>query len=114
MRILRFFAVYAAQNDGGGTRHFFFEDFFDDFFDDDDFFDGTFAPERRASDSPMAMACLRLFTFLPELPLFSVPRLRSCIAFSTFFDAFLLYLRAMRLPPAQNRVQGTSPRLAVD
>src|SRR5205807_9439305 len=70
-------------------RGYFFFDF------DDDFFFGTFAPARRASDSPMAMACLRLFTFLPELPLLSVPCLRSCITFSTFFDAFLLYLRAM-------------------
>src|SRR5262245_16782331 len=30
---------------------------------------GTFAPERRASDSPMAIACLRLFTLRPERPL---------------------------------------------
>jgi len=50
-------------------RHFFFEDFFDD-----DFFAGTFAPARRASESPIAIACLRLVTFLPELPLFNVPR----------------------------------------
>jgi hypothetical protein len=87
-------------------RVYFFFDFDDDFFDDDffdddffdfedDFFFGTFAPERRASESPMAMACLRLFTFLPELPLLSVPCLRSCIAFSTFFDAFFEYLRAI-------------------
>ena len=40
----------------------------------------------------MAMACLRLFTFLPDRPLFSVPFLRSCIARSTFSDAFLAYL----------------------
>src|SRR3954454_20762382 len=75
----------------------FFEDFLVDFFADffEDFFDGTFAPSRRASESPMAIACLRLFTFLPELPLFSVPRLRSCIAFSTFFEAFLPYFDAM-------------------
>src|ERR1044071_7387894 len=56
------------------------------------FFLGTLAPERRASDKPMAIACLRLFTRLPELPLFSVPRLRSCIARSTFSPAFLPYL----------------------
>src|SRR5688572_9606078 len=40
---------------------------------------GTFPPERRASDSPIAIACLRLVTFCPE-PLFNVPRLRSRIA----------------------------------
>src|ERR1043166_1910041 len=33
-----------------------------------------------------------LGTFVPELPLFSVPRLRSCIARSTFSPAFLPYL----------------------
>jgi hypothetical protein len=37
----------------------------------------------------MAMACFRLVTFLPELPERNVPRLRSCIARSTFCDAFL-------------------------
>src|SRR6266516_3214807 len=68
-------------------RHFLF---------DDDFFLGTFAPACRASERPMAMACFRLVTFLPERPLFSVPRFRSCIARSTFFEAFLLYLRAIR------------------
>ena len=72
------------------TRYFFFEDdFFVDFFDDR--FLGTFAPSLRASDKPIAIACLRLVTFLPERPLFSVPSLRSCIARSTFFEAFLLY-----------------------
>src|SRR5690349_4889389 len=61
----------------------FDEDFFDDdlrddvrfdvdFFDDDFFFDadflrGTFAPLARASERPIAIACLRLFT-LPPLP----------------------------------------------
>src|SRR6185369_6578950 len=88
---------------------FFVVDFFEDFFVDflDDFFDGTFAPSRLASESPMAMACLRLFTFLPELPLFSVPRFRSCIARSTFLLAFLPYFEAMSFPPAQNVVQET-------
>jgi hypothetical protein len=51
---------------------------------------GTFAPERRASDKPIAIACLRLVTLRPERPLRSVPRLRSCIARFTFRDAFLL------------------------
>ena len=56
------------------------------------FFGGTLAPSLRASERPMAMACLRLVTFRPE-PDFSVPRFFSCIAFATFFDAFLPYLR---------------------
>jgi hypothetical protein len=53
---------------------------------------GTFAPARRASDRPIAIACLRLVTFLPERPLRSLPRLRSCIARFTFCCAFLPYL----------------------
>jgi uncharacterized protein YjbI with pentapeptide repeats len=65
-------------------------DFFADF-RDDDFLFGTLPPARRASDNPMAIACLRLFTFLPELPLLSVPCLRSCIAFLTLDCAFLPY-----------------------
>jgi hypothetical protein len=82
-------------------RHFFFdfdEDFFDvDFFDEDffaavffedDFFAGTFPPFSLASESPMAIACLRLVTFLPEL-LFSVPFFFRCIALSTrLLEAF--------------------------
>jgi len=80
---------------------FFDDDFFElDFFDDDffeDFFDGTLPPSRRASDNPMAMACLRLFTFFPLRPLFSVPRLRLSIARLTFFDAPFEYLRAIPL-----------------
>jgi hypothetical protein len=51
---------------------------------------GTFAPSLRASERPIAIACLRLVTFLPERPLRNVPRLRSRMTFSTFFDAFLL------------------------
>src|SRR5688572_29292726 len=57
---------------------------------------GTFAPDRRASESPMAIACLRLVTFLPDRPLRSVPRFRSRITFSTFLDAFLPYFRPPR------------------
>ena len=56
------------------------------------FFAGTLAPSRRASERPMAMACLRLVTLLPELER-SVPRFFSRITFSTFFDAFLPYFR---------------------
>lgn len=37
----------------------------------------------RASESPIAIACLRLFTVLPDLPLFSVPRFLRRIALST-------------------------------
>lgn len=44
---------------------------------------GTLPPSRRASASPIAMACFLLVTFLPEPPDSSVPRFRSCIAFST-------------------------------
>ncbi len=62
------------------------------------FFRGTLAPARLASDSPMAIACLRLVTFFPERPLFKVPRLRSCIALLTFCAAFFPYL-AMVIPP---------------
>jgi hypothetical protein len=51
-------------------------------------FDGTLAPARLASDSPIATACLRLVTFFPEPPLRNVPRFRSRIARSTFCPAF--------------------------
>jgi hypothetical protein len=62
--------------------------FFADFF-------GTFLPLALASDSPIAIACLRLLTFLPERPLFSVPDLRFFIARLTSVDAFFEYLRAI-------------------
>src|SRR5262245_19134626 len=52
---------------------------------------GTLPPSRRASASPIAIACLRLVTFLPLRPLFRVPRLRSCIARSTFLAALRPY-----------------------
>jgi hypothetical protein len=100
-------SFYPQMNADRLDAYFFFEDFFVDFFEDDffelafldedffdddffalaffdeAFFDGTLPPSRRASESPMAMACLRLVTFLPEPPLFSVPFFRSCIVFST-------------------------------
>jgi hypothetical protein len=60
------------------------------------FFAGTFAPSLRASDNPIAIACLRLVTFLPEPPLLSVPALRSFIAASTLSPDFLPYV-AMRV-----------------
>ena len=59
------------------------------------FFLGTLAPERRASDSPMAMACLRLLTLAPDRPLFSLPRFISCTAFFTLRPLVFPYLRAM-------------------
>ena len=52
---------------------------------------GTLPPSRRASDRPIAMACFRLLTFLPDPPDRSVPCLRSCMAFSTLSDAFFPY-----------------------
>lgn len=54
---------------------------------------GTLAPARRASDNPIAMACLRLVTLLPERPSRNSPCFISCIALPTFSLAFLLYLR---------------------
>ena len=68
----------------------FFPD--DAFFLDEAFFLGTFAPARRASDSPIAIACFRLVTFFFDLPLFNVPLFRSSIAFLTFSCAFFPYL----------------------
>jgi hypothetical protein len=50
---------------------------------------GTLPPARRASDRPMAMACLRLVTFLPDRPERSVPAFRSCNARFTFRPALL-------------------------
>jgi hypothetical protein len=50
---------------------------------------GTFAPERRASLRPIAIACLRLRTRRPDRPLRNVPRLRSRIALRTLLEAFL-------------------------
>jgi hypothetical protein len=48
---------------------------------------GTLAPLRLAFDSPMAIACFLLFTFLP-LPLRSVPFLRLCMLSLTESCAF--------------------------
>lgn len=54
---------------------------------------GTLAPERRASDNPIAIACFGFVTFFPLRPLFNLPRLNSCISFSTFFCALGPYFR---------------------
>src|SRR6202030_1086969 len=58
---------------------------------------GTFFPCLRASDNPIAIACLRLFTLPPRppLPRLSVPRLRRCIALLTSLEAAREYRRAM-------------------
>lgn len=53
---------------------------------------GTFAPERRASLKPMAIACFRLLTFACP-PDFSSPRLYSRITLPTFFCALAPYFR---------------------
>lgn len=63
---------------------------------DADLFFGTLAPFERASLSPMAIACFRLFTFAPLL-LFSVPAFRRCIADLTRFWAAFPYFAT--LPP---------------
>jgi hypothetical protein len=47
----------------------------------DDFFFGALAPFFRAFESPIAIACFLLVTFLPDFPLFKVPFFRSRIAF---------------------------------
>jgi hypothetical protein len=62
-----------------------------DFFDR--FFFGTLAPFFRASESPIAIACFLLLTFLPDLPLLSVPAFRFFMARPTFFAAPLEYFR---------------------
>jgi hypothetical protein len=73
---------------------------------------GTFFPLRRASERPIAIACLRLFTFLPLLPLLSVPRLRLRIAPATSFDAvreyFLGIIISSLRDPAPVLVRGVS------
>jgi hypothetical protein len=72
----------------------------DDFFEDDfldERFRGTLAPFSRASESPIAIACLRLVTFRPERPLLSVPDFRFFIARLTLLPAALPYFRPPEL-----------------
>src|ERR1700743_1491443 len=78
-------------------QDFFFDFFFLVFFLA---FLGTFFPFLRASERPMAMACLRLFTVppFPPLPLFSFPFFFRFTARLTSLPALLLY-RAIRSPP---------------
>jgi hypothetical protein len=96
-RLDRLFQEVAAHDlEAPAGRYFFFlEDFFRRL--------GTFAPARRASDRPMAIACLRLVTFLPERPLRSLPRFLSCIARLTLRCAFFPYFLAM-WPPDSHAV----------
>lgn len=65
------------------------------------FLRGIFAPFFRASESPMAMACLRLLTFppLPPWPLFKVPCFFLRIALSTDLPAALPYFRPLDFFP---------------
>jgi hypothetical protein len=66
-------------------------------------FFGTFRPSARASERPIAIACLRLLTFLPDRPLFRVPALRFFIARPTLADAFFEYFRAMIFLPVAGK-----------
>src|ERR1700736_1465445 len=67
------------------------------------FFGGTFLPSRRASESPIAIACLRLLTVRPDRPLFKVPAFLFFIARPTLADAFLEYFRAMTFLPVKGK-----------
>jgi hypothetical protein len=66
-------------------------------------FFGTFVPSALASESAMAIACLRLLTFRPERPLLRVPALRFFIARPTLADAFFEYFRAMIVLPVTRK-----------
>ena len=92
--------VFFEDEDFFADEEDFFEDedfLADDFFEDDFFAGGTLPPSRLASDRPMAMACLRLVTFLPEPPLFNLPRFISCMFSSTLSEAFFPYLLAIQI-----------------
>jgi len=62
---------------------------------------GTRLPSRRASESPIAIACMRLLTLPPRppLPRFKVPRLNFRISRSTSFEALRAYLLAIDESP---------------
>jgi hypothetical protein len=63
------------------------------------FFFGTFAPFFRASERPIAIACLRLFTLppLPPLPERKVPFFFRRIALATVLPAAFPYFRELFL-----------------
>jgi hypothetical protein len=69
------------------------------------------APFFRASESPIAIACFLLLTFLPDLPLLSVPALRFFMARPTFFAAPLEYFRFfafLAIEPSSTDLAGAS------
>ncbi|MBR2117552.1 MAG: hypothetical protein IJ935_02565 [Afipia sp.] len=72
---------------------------------DADFCAGTFLPSFRASERPIAIACFRLVTFLPNPPLFNVPFFRLCIARATFFAAPFEYFRAIVVSAMDCRIR---------
>src|SRR5262249_13113791 len=81
-----------------------------------DFLAGTLPPFLRALDSPMAMACLRLRTGLPDLPLLSFPCFISRIASCTSSFAFCPYLLAtvvLLSPGAVERLADSGPSRAL-
>src|ERR1700682_239520 len=67
-------------------------------------FFGTFFPSALASESPIAIACLRLLTLRPERPLCKVPALRFFIARPTLADALFEYFRAMKYSPGCGKI----------
>ena len=56
----------------------------------------------------MAMACLRLLTFVPLRPLLSVPFFRFLIARSTYLEALFEYLRAILVVLKQTIMAGVA------
>jgi hypothetical protein len=64
-------------------RHLLRRYLFEERFFEERFLLGTFAPAARASESPIAIACLRLVTFFFERPERKVPCFRSCMTFFT-------------------------------
>jgi hypothetical protein len=87
--------------------------------------DGTLPPSARASERPIAIACLRFVTFLPERPERNVPSFISCIERFTFDCALLPYFRreplrepvlraAMGGPPSNTRAAECATRVHID
>jgi hypothetical protein len=56
---------------------------------------GTLAPDLRASDRPIAIACFGFVTFLPLRPDFSFPSFIALISRSTDLEALGLYFRPL-------------------
>jgi hypothetical protein len=74
---------------------FFFADFFAPVVFEAVFFAGPFAPDLRASDKPIAIACFRLVTFFPLRPDLSFPFFMAFISRSTDEEALGLYFLAL-------------------